>query len=108
MEIWFGLSIPDPDADYLPIPDFGFKGQVKKATDPRFRIRNTAQKEVPLRYFIYTESVLGFKEKNSKSRHKLRSKGGFFWAILSSVSDPDSIRSVGLDPDPGGQNDPEK
>jgi hypothetical protein len=35
-----GSRIPDPDADFLPIPD----PEVKKASDPGFRIqiRNTA------------------------------------------------------------------
>jgi hypothetical protein len=32
--------IPDPDADFLPIPDPGSKGQ--KGTGSRIRIRNTA------------------------------------------------------------------
>ena len=37
-EIWSGFFIPDPDPDFLPIPDPGFRGQ--KGTGSR--IRNTA------------------------------------------------------------------
>ncbi len=39
-EIWSGWLIPDPDPDFLPIPDPGLRGQ--KATGSRIRIRNTA------------------------------------------------------------------
>ncbi len=37
-EIWFGMFIPDPDLDFLLIPD----AEVKKSTESRIRIRNTA------------------------------------------------------------------
>jgi hypothetical protein len=47
-EIWSGFSIPDPDADFLPIPDPDPVSQipnlgVKKAPEPwsRIRISNT-------------------------------------------------------------------
>ncbi len=33
-EIWSGLFIPDPDPDFLPIPDPGTEPGVKKALDP--------------------------------------------------------------------------
>ncbi len=39
-EIWSGFFIPDPDPDFLPIPDPGSRGQ--KGTGSRIRIRNTA------------------------------------------------------------------
>ncbi len=35
-----GLLVPDPDPDFLPIPDSGSRGQ--KGTGSRVRIRNTA------------------------------------------------------------------
>jgi hypothetical protein len=38
-EISSGLFIPDPDPDYLPIPDSGSRGE--KGTGSRIRIRNT-------------------------------------------------------------------
>ncbi len=38
-KIWSGLFIPDPDADFLPIPDPGSRGQ--KGTGSRIRICNT-------------------------------------------------------------------
>ncbi len=38
---YFGLFIPDPDPDFLPIPDPGSRGQ--KGTGSRIRIYNTAQ-----------------------------------------------------------------
>ncbi len=37
LEIWSGLSIPDSDPDFLPIPDPGSRVQ----KDPGSRIRNT-------------------------------------------------------------------
>ncbi len=37
--MWSGLFIPDPDPDFLPIPDPGSRGQ--KGTGSRIRIRNT-------------------------------------------------------------------
>ncbi len=39
-EIWSWLFIPDPDPDFLPIPDPGSMGQ--KSTESRIRISNTA------------------------------------------------------------------
>ncbi len=39
-EIWSGLFIPDPDPNFLPIPDLGSRGQ--KNTGSRIRICNTA------------------------------------------------------------------
>ncbi len=39
-KIWSKLFIPDPDADFLPIPDPGSRGQ--KGTGSRIRIRNIA------------------------------------------------------------------
>ncbi len=38
-EIWSELFIPDPDTDFLPIPDPGSRGQ--KGTGSWIRIRNT-------------------------------------------------------------------
>ncbi len=38
------LFIPDPDPDFLPIPNLD--PGVKKAPDPRSRIRNTVNKTV--------------------------------------------------------------
>jgi hypothetical protein len=38
-EIWSGMFIPDPEIDFLPIPDFGSRGQ--KGTGSRNLIRKT-------------------------------------------------------------------
>jgi hypothetical protein len=43
------LFIPDPDADFLPIPDPGSRGQ----KGPGSRIRNTAYMDIHLTIFFY-------------------------------------------------------
>jgi hypothetical protein len=55
-EIWSGMFIPDPDLDFLPIPDPGSRGQ--KGTGSRIRIRNTALQFIDKRnYQICTVQV---------------------------------------------------
>jgi hypothetical protein len=39
LEIWSGMNIPDPDLDFLPIPDAGSRGQI--GTGTWIRVRNT-------------------------------------------------------------------
>ncbi len=52
-KIWFGLFIPDPDPEFLPIPDPGSRGQ--KGTGSRIRIRNTGPERTSTgyRFFIF-------------------------------------------------------
>ncbi len=47
LEIWSGLFISDPDPDFLPIPDPGYKGQKGTVS----RIRNTVDFIEP--YYAY-------------------------------------------------------
>jgi hypothetical protein len=59
-KIWSGLFIPDPDPDFLPIPDPGSRGQ--KGTGSRIWIPNTGISSCLLEIYLEKDSGLAMTE----------------------------------------------
>jgi hypothetical protein len=81
-------NVPDPDADFLPIPDPGSRGQ--KGTGSRIRIRNT-----DCRYIFQSSKIVSHKKVTEQQNQGFSSIFGLLMQGSGSVQ-------IITDPDPGG------